>query len=297
MPIASRSVVPRAPRIGATCVPSSATTPERARRDGHGRLGQRQVPPARIGTGHPAMTHAPYVTHLLALATRTRDPLRLAVAFRAQHPEWGARATYTAYGLRDLLDHLGWPLDATLPRRFESFAQELADAHPEPLWALRRSQVRQLLALIERPQPFTLRQRGGAPGVDAALAPLLVACADRGLTLADVRHALGIELGLSRSGLVGAGDAGLTGLVEALAPWQAEVCGLELGRYVDVLRRSDRDHHPDVLRAATLRDLAALGRASMPSPEQRLEASLAELVEHDDDDAFVSPPRGGAMQA
>jgi hypothetical protein len=249
------------------------------------------------------MTHAPYVTHLLALATRTRDPLRLAVALRAQHPEWGARATYTAYGLRDLLDHLGWPLDATLPQRFEAFAHELADAHPEPLWALRRSQVRQLLALIERPQPLTLRQRGGAPAVDAALAPLLVACADRGLTLADVRHALGIELGLSRSGLVGGGgaagadDAGLVALVAALAPWRGEVCGLALGHYVDVLRRADRDHHPDVLRAATLRDLAALGRASMPSPEQRLEASLAELVEHDDEDAYVPMSRGGAMQA
>ncbi len=262
------------------------------------------------------MTHAPYVTHLLALATRTRDPLRLAVALRVQHPEWGARATYTAYGVRDLLDHLGWPLDTTLPNRFEAFAQELADAHPEPLWALRRSQMRQLLSLIERPQPLTLRQRRGAPGVDGALAPLLVACADRGLTLADIRHALGIELGLSRSGLVGVGGAagtddsggpdvagpgvaGLTGLVAALAPWRAEVGGLELGHYVDVLRRSDREFHPDVLRAATLRDLAALGRASMPSPEQRLEASLAELVEHDDDDedAFVVPARRGAMQA
>ncbi len=255
------------------------------------------------------MTHTPYVTHLLALATRTRDPLRLAVALRVQHPEWGARATYTAYGLRDLLDHLGWPLDATLPQRFEAFAHELADAHPEPLWALRRSQVRQLLALIERPQPLTLRQRSGAPGVDAALAPLLVACADRGLTLADVRNALGIDLGLSRSGLVGGGGAagaddaggpdgaGITGLVAALAPWRREVCGLELGHYVHVLRRTDRDYHPDVLRAATLRDLAALGRASMPSPEQRLEASLAELVEHDDEDAYVPAPRGGAMQA
>lgn len=243
------------------------------------------------------MSSTPLVTHLLALAERTRDPLRLAVAFRAQHADWGARATYTAYGLRDVLDHLGWPLDAALARRFEAFAQELADAHPEPLWALRRRQVRELLALIERPEPRTLRARAGADGVDTTLAPLLVACAGRGLTLADVRHALGLELGLPRTGLVGPDDADAAALLQALAPWRGAVAGLALQCYVDVVRRADRDHHPDVLKAATLRDLAALGRASMPSPEQRLEASLAELVEHDDEDPFPTPTRRGAMQA
>lgn len=243
------------------------------------------------------MSSTPLVTHLLALAERTRDPLRLALAFRAQHPDWRTRATYTAYGLRDVLDHLGWPLDGSLARRFETFAQELADAHPEPLWELRRQQVRALLVLIERPVPRTLRARAATDGVDATLAPLLVACAGRGLTLADVRHALGLELGLPRAGLLGPDDADAETLLRALAPWRGVVAGLALQRYVDVVRRADRDQHPDVLKAATLHDLAALGRASMPSLEQRLEASLAELVEHDDDEALTAPTQRGAMQA
>lgn len=242
------------------------------------------------------MSSSPLVTHLLALAERTRDPLRLALAFRAQHGDWGARATYTAFGLRDLLDHLGWPLDGMLAPRFEAFAQELADAHPEPLWTLRRRQVHELAALVERPDPRRLRARVGAEGIDTTLVPLLVACAGRGLTLADVRHALGLEVGLPRTGLVGLDDADAAVLLQALTPWRGAVAGLSLQHYVDAVRRADRDQHPDVLKAATLRDLAALGRASMPSAEQRLEASLAELVEHDDE-PFPAAKRGGAMQA
>ena len=100
-------------------------------------------------------------------------------------------------------------------------------------------------------------------------------------------------------------DAG--DLLATLRAWRATLLDLDVRRYIDLLRRPDRDHHPDVLRAAVLRDLAELARAAMPSAEQRLEASLAELmVEVSDDggdddanDAEQAPltRRGGALQA
>lgn len=246
------------------------------------------------------MTDAPYPTHLLRIAARMRDPLRLAMALRVQHDGWGAKATHVAYGLRDLLDLLDWPLDTLLAERFEAYAIDLAPLHAEPLWSLRRSQVRSVLELVERPRALRLRQRAGHPGVDPALAPLLLACVQRGLTLADARA------------LVGRGDTLVTGtapraieiagaeaLVASLRPWRATLLELDVRRYVDLLHRDARDHHPDVLRAAVLRDLAALARAAMPSAEQRLEASLAELM-HDDTDEAEAPlaaPRTNALQA
>lgn len=238
------------------------------------------------------------VAHLVTLAARLRDPLRLAVALRAQHPDWGARATFTAFGLRDLLDHLDWPLDASLLERFEAYAHELAALHPEPLWTLRREQVAGLLSAIERPRPLTLRRGGGAQ-LDRDLDPLLVACANCGYTLADVRNLIDVELGLPRAGLVRTCDVADGALPASLVPWRGPLRELDARGYVDLLERVDRDHHPDVLRAAALRDLAALGRASTPSPEQRLEASLAKLAENDTeaDDRLVTPLTTGAMQA
>ena len=239
-----------------------------------------------------------YVTRLLALAARIRDPLRLAVALRAQYPDWGARASFTALGLRGMLDHLGWPLDRSLVERFERFAMELAALHPEPLWSLRRDQVRHLRNAIERPRALLLRTRRASVGTDGALAVLLVESANLGLTLADVRALVDAEHSLPRSNLTRLNDVGDTGVVERLRAWRATLLDLDVRRYVDLLERSDRDYHPDVLRAATLRDLAALGRASIPSPERRLEASLAELADDDSDaDGAHAPHRSGALQA
>jgi len=239
-----------------------------------------------------------YVTHLLSLAARTRDPLRLASALRVQYPDWGDRASFTALGLRGMLDHLGWPLDASLVDRFERFAMELAALHPEPLWSLRREQVRQLRNAIERPRPLLLRVRDAGLGIDASLAALLVESANLGLTLADVRALVDAEHKLPRSSLTHLSDVGDSGVVEHLRAWRATLPDLDVRQYVDLLERSDRDYHPDVLRAATLRDLAALGRASIPSPEQRLEASLAELADHDSDtDAAFAPLPSGALEA
>ncbi len=226
---------------------------------------------------------ASLVTHLVNLAARLRDPLRLAVALRAQYPDWGARASFTAYGLRNLLDHLGWELDATLPERYEAYAVELAALHPTPLWTLRREQFRRLFAAIEQPRPLVLRRSASAAGVDRELGALLVACANHGCTLADVRNLAALELGLPRAGLVRPHDLADEALPTALSPWRGRLGGLDVGAYVDLLEHDDREHHPDVMRAATLRDLAALGRATIPSPEQRLEASLAELAEPDDE--------------
>lgn len=239
-----------------------------------------------------------YVTQLMALAARTRNPLRLAVALRAQYPDWGDRASFTALGLRGMLDHLGWPLDASLVDRFERFAMELAALHPEPLWSLRREQVRHLRSAIERPRSLLLRGRSEGVGTDAALAVLLVESANLGLTLADVRALVDAEHRLPRSSLTHLNDVGDSGVVEHLRAWRATLPDLDVRQYVDLLERSDRDYHPDVLRAATLRDLAALGRASIPSPERRLEASLAELADHDSDaDGAHAPRRSGALQA
>jgi len=242
-----------------------------------------------------------YLASLLALAARRRDPLRLAMALRAQYPDWGARATHTAYSLRDLLDLLDWPLDLRLAERFEAFARELAPLHAEPLWTLRRRQVRQLIAVIERPQPLQLRAHAGAAGVDDGLAPLLITCANRGLTLADVRRLAGSDDALPHAGLIRPGDlADAAERAAELGPWREALSDLEVRSYIDLVRRADRDHHPDVLRAAGLRDLAALARAAMPSAEQRLEASLAELMDGDDDDdgeLAQQPRRPGALQA
>ena len=238
------------------------------------------------------------VTNLVRLAARLRDPLRLAVALRAQYPDWGARATFTAFGLRDLLDHLDWPLDGSLLERFEAYAHELAALHPEPLWALRREQIARLLRAIEQPRELTLR-RGSGTCLDRDLDPMLVTCANRGYTLADVRALVDVELGLPRAGLVRACDVEEGPLLASLVAWRSRLGELDVRAYVDLLERADRDHHPDVLRAAALRDLAALGRASTPGPEQRLEASLAELAEHEAeaDDPFVTALATGAMQA
>jgi hypothetical protein len=246
------------------------------------------------------MSDAAYPTRLLHLAERMRDPLRLAMALRVQNEGWGARATHVAFGLRDLLDLLDWPLDERLAERFEAYAVELAPLHAEPLWTLRRAQVRWLLALVERPRAVQLRQRAGHPGVDAGLAPLLLACAQRGLTLADVRVLAGGGDTLPGGALVRSADLDDDAvLIEELRPWRATLLHLDVRRYVDLLHRSARDHHPDVLRAAVLRDLAALARAAMPSAEQRLEASLAELMDDDADevDAPQVARRAGALQA
>ena len=239
-----------------------------------------------------------YVTQLVALAARTRSPLRLAVALRAQYPDWGARASFTALGLRSMLDHIGWPLDASLADRFERFAMELAALHPEPLWSLRREQVVHLRNAVERPRPLTLRGRRAGAGVDGALAALLIESANLGLTLADVRALVDAEHSLPRSGLTHLHDVADGVVVEHLRAWRTTLPDLDVRLYVDLLERADRDFHPDVLRAATLRDVAALGRASIPSPEQRLEASLAELADHDSDtDAAFAPLPSGALEA
>lgn len=239
-----------------------------------------------------------YVSQLVALAARTRSPLRLAVALRAQYPDWGARASFTALGLRGMLDHLGWPLDTSLADRFERFAMDLAALHPEPLWSLRREQVRHVRNAIERPRSLRLRAWRTAAGTDAALAALLVESANLGLTLADVRALVDAEHSLPRSSLTHLSDVRERDVVEHLRAWRDALLDLDVRQYVDLLERSDRDYHPDVLRAATLRDVAALGRASIPSPEQRLEASLAELADHESEaDAVLAPIRSGALQA
>lgn len=244
------------------------------------------------------MTHdAPYLPHLVDLAAKRRDPLRLAMAFRVQYPDWGARATHTAYGLRDLLDLLDWPLGPELPERFEAFARELAGLHAEPLWTLRRRQVRQLIALLERPQPLRLQAHANPRGVDPGLAPVLVDAANLGLTLADVRRLAGSDDVRPYAALVRPVDVDDGAVRAALAPWSDALGALEVQRYVDLLRRGDRDFHPDVLRSAALRDVVALARAAMPSAERRLEASLAGLIEDEADEAPVVGRRGGALQA
>lgn len=243
-------------------------------------------------------SRASLVTNLLHLAARLRDPLRLAVALRAHDPDAGASATFTAYGLRDLLDHVDWRLDGELPERFAAYAQDLAALHPEPLWTLRRDQFRRLLVLVERPRPVGLRRSADAGTRDRQFVGLLVECANRGCTLSDLRNLSDAETGLPRAGLVRPRDLGDQDLPAALAPWRDALRELDAGDYIDLLEPDDRDLHPDTLRAATLRDLAALGRASRPSPERRLEASLADLAERDDESGQITGAVGsGRMEA
>lgn len=121
---------------------------------------------------------------LLYQALRTRDLVRLSMAFRVSNPEWGSQSVLATASLFEYLNFLDWDIHASQDR-FPDWYEQALQTHDPYLLSLRANTIKALADLAEdhRHQVLTPAED---PEDQTDLARLLVMLANRGLLLWEV---------------------------------------------------------------------------------------------------------------
>jgi hypothetical protein len=205
------------------------------------------------------------VAHLVRHAIRTRDLTRLAMAFKAQKPEWGSQGTLVAIGLASALHFLDWELERATERFLEWREEAAATATPGML-SLRSTQYGELMNLVRRPRPLSLAAAIDDPAAPAAM--LLPELANRGLLWGDIA-ALAQSAPHDPLTLQILPDLEHDTRFSAhYREYHPELASATIEQYVACVASADLPHHPHTLYKAVNQHYTNLRRISAPPPPE-----------------------------
>lgn len=220
---------------------------------------------------------APNLTRqLLRHAQRSREPVRLSMAFKAQNPEWGSQATLVAIGVTNYLHHVCWDL-SQVTLRFPDWLEEAQAFHAPHLMTLRTTQIHALSRMVDEPRRVTFRP---APGNDDKQM-LMHLLASHGLLLSDVRQLLRHD---SQHPDVRLWVPAIGRHPAAQDLWEShrqDLVSVSLDDYLSAVHPEDQDAHPNVLYATVLRHWKQLGKLSAPLLTHYQDDLQPSLLVHD----------------
>lgn len=203
------------------------------------------------------MVHA-----LLKQARKEHSYLKLAMAFRIQKPEWGSQAVLVAANLVPFLNYIEWDLDNLLTK-FTDWHDEQSSSSDKSLTSLEANSLKELVAMLNMPRIIELEADAVQLVTAGSRTTLMLEFINKGLVYHQVKDKLE---------------------------------GITIREYVNVLKKDDRDYHPNVIYTRMLSYIIKINQAAttvykhniIPTTNKQQESGSSTDIE--EDGSFIRTP-------